>query len=87
MPQEQFRAMMEEYQAQQIALAGPEINSIAVRLPNFWVTSPELWFAQVEANFDTRHPKITVDSSKYNHVLQVLPQEVLTEVRDAIHYH
>ena len=48
------------------------------------MASPELWFKQVEANFDTRSPKITVDSSKYNHVVQALPQEVLTECETAV---
>ena len=63
---------------------GPDVNSVAIRLPSFWVTAPELWFALTEASFDTRHPKITVDSSKYNHVLQALPQEVLTECKQGI---
>ena len=49
------------------------VDSIAVRLPSFWMASPELWFKQVETSFDTRNPKITVDSSKYNQVVQALP--------------
>ena len=37
----------------------------------------------MEANFDTRSPKITTDTSKYNHVIQALPQEVLTKCETA----
>ena len=62
----------------------PEINSLAVRLPNFWTSSPELWFAQAEANFETRNPKITSDVSKYSHTLQALLHEVLMDVQHAI---
>ena len=65
----------------------PEVGSLAIRLPTFWTTSPELWFAQVEASFDTRNPKITSDISKYNHILQALPQEVLNECEDAVSSH
>jgi len=61
-----------------------ELGSIAVRLPTFWSSSPELWFAQVEANFDNRNPKITSDTSKYNHVLQALPLEVLEDCEHAV---
>ena len=90
---EAFQADLAQAQAQQAAagiaqeapgIQGPDINSVAIRLPSFWATAPELWFSQTEASFDTRHPKITVDSSKYNHVLQALPQEVLTECEQAI---
>ena len=55
----------------------PEIGSVAIHLPSFWTTAPELWFAQVEASFDNRNPKITSDLSKYNHILQALNQDCL----------
>ena len=64
--------------------AGPEISSLAIRLPTFWSTSPALWFTQAEASFDTRNPKVTVDSTKFNHVLQALPQDILTEFEHVI---
>ena len=71
----------------QDAVPPPEIGSLAIRLPTFWTTSPELWFAQVEASFDTRNPKITSDISKYNHILQALPLEVLNECEEAVSSH
>ena len=61
-----------------------KLGSIAVRLPTFWSSSPELWFAQVGANFDNRNPNITSDTSKYNHVLQALPLEVLEDCEHAV---
>ena len=60
------------------------VNSLAVRLPPFWSAKPELWFAQVEAAFDTRNPKITQDSTKFSHVLQVLPEVALLKVEHVI---
>ena len=60
------------------------VNSLALRLPPFWSAKPELWFAQVEAAFDTRNPKITQDSTKFSHVLQVLPEVALLKVEHVI---
>ena len=62
----------------------PEVGSVAIRLPSFWTTAPELWFAQVEASFDNQNPKITSDLSKYNHILQALNQDVLMECQQAV---
>ena len=62
----------------------PEVNSLAIRLLSFWTSSPELWFAQAKANFETRTPKITSDVSKYSHTLQALPHEILMDVQHAI---
>ena len=82
---EQYEAQLQAVQPQVGAEAqAPEVGSVAVRLPTFWIASPELWFAQVEANFDNRNPKITTDMSKYNHVLQALSEEVLNECEHAI---
>ena len=50
----------------------------------FWTAKPELWFLQVEASFENRHPKITRDESKFSHVLQHLPQDVLVECQQAV---
>ena len=80
--QAELKHIMESYQNNQPA--GPaaedlEANSIAIRLPNFWLANPGLWFAHIEENFDSRSPKITTEASKYNYALQALPQDVLVE--------
>ena len=89
--QAELKAILEQYagpeagaQAQRQGQAAPGVYSVAIRLPSFWTSSPELWFAQTEANFDNRNPKITTDGSKYNHVLQALSQDVLDEVEHAV---
>ena len=73
----QFKTLMDTYAAagMQPAAQGVggdgEINSTAVKLPNFWANDPELWFFQVEAVFENRTPKVTVDSTKsvsYTHL-------------------
>ena len=85
---EQQRALLDQYRAGEPQGAAPqpniEIGSVTPRLPTFWMTAPELWFAQTEANFENRHPKITTDASKYAQILQALPQEVLMECEHAI---
>ena len=84
----ELKNIMESYQASQVAAAAvpddSEANSVAIRLPNFWANKPELWFAQIVANFEARAPKITTESSRYAYALQALPQDVLTEVEHVV---
>ena len=83
----QFKTLMDTYVAagMQPREEDPEsINSTAVKLPTFWSTDPELWFYQVEAVFENRNPKVTVDSTKFNHVMAALPQDVLNACRGII---
>ena len=74
----------EEQQLPVQDVAPASVDSVAIRLPNFWMAEPEIWFMQVEANFENRHPKITVDYTKFTHVLQALPQEVLSDCQHAL---
>ena len=46
------------------------VESIALKLPTFWVSSPLVWFAQAEAQFELR--KISQDETKYYHVVAAL---------------
>ncbi|GFO46064.1 retrovirus-related pol polyprotein [Plakobranchus ocellatus] len=43
------------------------VDSVALKLPTFWVSSPLAWFAQAEAQFELR--KITQDDTRYYHVV------------------
>ena len=56
------------------------VNSVSVKLPNFWCHDPELWFIQAEAVFATRNPRITRDETKFNFVLMTLPAEALNSL-------
>ena len=54
------------------------VDSVAMKLPTFWVSSPAAWFAQAEAQFALR--KITVDETKYMyyHVVAALDTNTAT---------
>ena len=52
------------------------VETIALKLPTFWDSSPEAWFAQAEAQFNIRG--ITKDETKYFHVLAALDNSTAT---------
>ena len=62
----------------------PSVDAVQVKLPTFWMADPTLWFHQCEAVFRTRTPKITLDSTKFDHVMSHLPDEVLSSIRHII---
>lgn len=58
--------------------AEPAVNAVAIKLPTFWTIKPELWFAQTEAQFETR--QINTDQTKYNYVVSSLDNAAAIEV-------
>jgi hypothetical protein len=55
------------------------VSSISVKLPDFWLSDPEMWFTQADSIF--RRANIKNSLTKYDYALQKLPCEVLLSVR------
>lgn len=60
----------------------PAITRVGTRIAPFWKNKPDLWFMQLEAQFETGG--ISVDDTKYYYVLQALDDESLSEVCDIL---
>lgn len=74
--------MTEEEHGRADAAPTATVATVAIKLPPFWRADPEVWFAQVEAQFSTR--KITAQTTRFQYVIASLSQEVATEVRDLL---
>ena len=86
---DQFKSFMENYStasAPTRALIDDNIgvNSVAVKLPTFWVHDPELWFLHTEAVFNSCSPPVTRDATKFKHTVTALPAEALNACKNLI---
>ena len=61
-----------------------EEHAVSLKLPTFWSSQPEVWFAQAEAQFNLR--KVTADDTKYYYVLAALDQPTATRLLDLINH-
>ena len=59
-----------------------EVHAVSVKLPEFWMKSPEVWFARVESQFGTKG--ITQDQTKYDHVVSALDINTADEVQSVL---
>jgi hypothetical protein len=65
--------------AQAAAVVPAQVAHVAVKLPDFWVKDPKMWFAQAEAQF--RRARVTAETTMYDYILMKLPQDVVMSVR------
>jgi hypothetical protein len=63
--------------AQAAAVPAVPVAHVAVKLPDFWVKDPKMWFSQAEAQF--RRARITAESTMYDYVLMKLPEDVVVQ--------
>ncbi|XP_077528399.1 uncharacterized protein LOC144140084 [Haemaphysalis longicornis] len=64
------------------AATDTDVCGVAVKLPPFWAEAPDVWFAQVEAQFSTA--RITQYRRRYDYVVAHLDSRYATEVRDIL---
>jgi len=50
------------------------INYVSVKAPPFYQKNPDVWFLQMESQFQLAN--ITNSKTKYNHVLSSLPEDI-----------
>lgn len=58
------------------------ISRVTVKVPPFWATQPQIWFAQIESQFEICG--ITTDVTKFNTIVGNIESSVLTQVTDAV---
>jgi hypothetical protein len=68
-----------------LSVAAPEfkpaaVSSISVKLPDFWLSDPEMWFTQADSIF--RRANIKSSLTKYDYALQKLLCDVLLTVHE-----
>ena len=61
------------------ALSTTGIQAVAVKLPEFWIDDPEIWFLRAEAQF--RSKSIIVDQTKFDYVITALDNRAAAEVK------
>ena len=56
-----------------------QVSAVSLKLPEFWINSPEVWFARVEAQFGTKN--ITEDQTKYDYTVSALDFRTAEEIQ------
>ncbi|UYV65506.1 hypothetical protein LAZ67_3004543 [Cordylochernes scorpioides] len=59
-----------------------EINKVSIKIPPFWTDKPEIWFYQVEAQFNIN--AITSEETEFNYLIAQLEPKYIENVWDII---
>ena len=59
-----------------------ELSRVSFKAPPFWKANPELWFIQLESNFNVAG--ITSDNTKFHSVVAAIDTDILTYVSDLV---
>ena len=81
-PVEPTQSLLAALAIQLQTLQTGEIAAVSVKLLDFWATSPEIWFARIEAHFSIKN--ITQDNTKYDYVVSALDFKTAEEVHDVL---
>ena len=57
-----------------------DIQSVSLKLPQFWADGAKIWFQQAESQFAIR--TITAQRTKYLHIIAALPGEIAVKLQD-----
>lgn len=57
----------------------PNVSATSVKIPEFWNKSPAVWFARIEAQFNSKG--ITQDQTKYDYVVSALDVNTADEIQ------
>lgn len=60
----------------------PHSAAVSVKLPEFWKTDPEMWFAQAEAQFVLAN--VTKDETKFYHIVAKVDHSVICHIADLV---
>lgn len=59
-----------------------QLHQVTLKLPEFWTKSPEVWFARVESQFNTKG--ITQDQTRYDYVVSSLDINTAEEIQSIL---
>lgn len=58
------------------------VAAVGVKLPDFWKTDPEMWFAQAEAQFALAN--VTRDETEFHHIVAMVDPTVICHTSDLV---